>query len=182
MGSTGIQGSGVFIQKQQFGGYQGGHQQSQCLALAAGKQAYAVIHTVFQPQLQLCQTLPEVCPVGLADPGEGGGMTGCPHVGQSQIFFDGHIGGCALQGILEQPADEFASFEIRQGGNILAIQDHPTGVRLESAGNGTEESGLACTVGAQNGDEIAFVQMQIHPSQGGFFIDCALGKGFGNIF
>ena len=66
-----VQGSGVFIQKQQLGGDQSRHQQCQRLALAAGQQAYGMIHPVLQTQAQHAQPLPEVGPVlfGDHDPG-----------------------------------------------------------------------------------------------------------------
>ena len=100
--------------------------------------------------------------------------------GQGQVFLDGHVGGGALQRVLEKTADILASLEVRLGCNVPAVQDHGTGVGPESTGDGTEEGGFARTVGAQDGDKIALIQMQIYASQGGFFVDGACTEGFSN--
>ena len=108
-------------------------------------------------------------------------MGGGPHIGKSQIFFNGHPRGGALQGILKQTADVLAALVVRQAGDVPAVQNDAAGIRQEGSGNGTKEGAFACAVGAQNGDEVSLFQMEVDPGQGGLFVDGAPGKGFCNV-
>ena len=71
-GSLGVQGGGVLVQQQQLGLLQGGHQQGQRLALAAGEQAHLGGQPVLQAQIQDLQQLPVLLPLGLGDAGAEG--------------------------------------------------------------------------------------------------------------
>ena len=63
----GIQRRCMLVQQQQLGLAQGGHEQGQCLTLAAGEQTDLGGQTVFQTQIQLLQQLPIVFPFRLGD-------------------------------------------------------------------------------------------------------------------
>ena len=179
--SGGVQSSGVFVQKQQLGGHQSGHQQGQGLTLAAGEKTHRVAHAVFQSQSQLSQPIPELGTIPLVDHGEGRGVGRCSHVGQGQIFLNGHVGCSALQRILEHTADELAALVVRQIGDVAAVQGDGTAVHHEGTGDGIEQCGLACTVGTENGDEIPLVQMQVQIGQGLLFVDGAGIEGLGDV-
>ena len=177
----GVQGGGVLIQQQQLGGDQGGHQQGQCLTLAAGQKTHHGVHPVLQPQTQLGQLLPEFLPLCRGNHGKGGAGVGGPEIGQGQVFLNGHVGGGAFQGVLEHPADEFAPLIVRQPGDVHSVQNHLAGIRLKGSGDGVEHGGFACAVGAENGDEVPGGQMEAQIVQGPLFIHGAGGKGFGDV-
>ena len=42
----------------------------------------------------------------------------CTQVGQRKIFLNGHVGGCAFEGILEQVADDLAALVLRLKGDV----------------------------------------------------------------
>ena len=178
---AGIQGGGVFVQKQQLGGYQGGHQQRQRLALSAGEEAHRVLHPVLQTKPQLAKPLPEVLPVLFGDHGEGTALVGSPQVGQGQIFLDGHVGGGTLQGVLEHPADEFTALVVRQTGDVLAVENDGAGVGGEGAGDGAKKGTFARAVGTQHGNKVAGFQMEGNVSQGRLFVDGTDAEGFGDV-
>lgn len=176
-----VQGGSVLIQQQQLGGNQGSHQQRQRLALAAGEQTHHRVHPVLQPQSQLGQFLPELPALCGRDHGEGRPGFGGPQVGQSQIFLNGHVGSSPLQRVLKHPADEFTALIVREPGDVLPVQGHSSGIRLEGSRNGVEHGGLACAVGAQDGDEIPGSQVEAQIVQRPFFVDGARGKGDGDV-
>ena len=153
----GVKGGSVFVQKQQLGRYQRRHQQRQRLTLAAGQQTHGMIHPVFQPQLQLRQLFPESGTILRRDHGEGRPFFRRPQIGQRQIFLDGHAGGGAFQGVLKEPADEFAALVIRKTGDILPVQTDGSLVHHERTGDRAEQGGFARAVGAENGDKIAAI-------------------------
>ena len=106
-------------------------------------------------------------------------MGGGTHVGQSQIFLDGHIGSSTLQRILEQSADLTAALVLGQKGHVPAVQQDPAAVHEEISGDGVEEGGLARTVGADNGGEIpgGQVETEIIQSQPGIHRSGVKGHG-----
>ena len=176
-----VQGGGVFVQKQQLGGDHSGHQQGQCLALAPGKQTHRTFHPVFQPQFQLGKPLPEFLPLPAGDHGEGRAALAGPHIGQGQIFLNGHVGGGAFQRVLEQPPDVFAALVVRLVGDVYSVQADGALVHRKRTGNGVEQRGFSRPVGAQNGDKVSLCQLQIHIGQRLFLVYCAGIEGFGQI-
>ena len=130
---------------------------------------------------QLAQALPEILPVGTGDHGEGRGAGGSAHIGKGEIFFDGHVGGGTFQRVLKHPSDELAALIVRQAGDVLTVQTNVAAVYRERTGNGVEQGGFARAVGAENGDEIAFFQVQTQVCQCLFLVDGAGVEGFGNV-
>ena len=108
-------------------------------------------------------------------------MLRCPHIGKGQVFLNGHIGGGALQGVLEEPADKLAALIIGQTGDVLTIQKDGARIRLECAGDGPKQGGLSGAVGAQHRHKIPLLKMEVDAVQGRLFVDGAPGKGFGDI-
>ena len=176
-----VQGSGVLVQQQQLRRDQGGHQQGQGLTLAAGEEAHRVVHPVLQAQAQHGELLPELPPVGSRNVGEGGPAVGGPQVSQGHIFLNGHAGGGAPEGVLKEPANDLAALVVRQEGNVLAVQHNGAGIQPEGSGDGTEEGGFPRTVGAQDGDKVPGIQVEINAPQGYFLVDGADTEGFLNI-
>ena len=80
----------------------------------------------------------------------GGGS--CPEIGQRKVFLNGHIGGRALEGVLEQVADDLAALILGRKGNVLPAQHHPAAVRPVNAADAVEQGGLAGAANPQQGD------------------------------
>ena len=180
-GSLGVQSRRVLVQKQQLGLNEGGHQQRQCLALAAGQEAHLAGEPVLQPQVQDLQPLNVLLPLCLGDACPQGAAL-APAGGQCQIFLDLHGGGSAQHGVLEHPADVFGPLVLRHVGQVHAADGNAAGVHRPHAGHGIEQGGLTGAVAADDGDKVAVVQMQGKAPQGGLFVDGAGVEGFPDVF
>src|SRR5699024_3111543 len=101
-----------------------------------------------------------------------------PQVGQGQIFLNGHVGGGALEGVLEQVADHLAALELGGEGDVLPAQDDAALVGDEPAGDGVEQGGFARAVGAHDGGEIALFQRQVDAVQRYLFVNGARVERF----
>ena len=97
----------------------------------------------------------------------------CPQVSQRQIFFNGHIGGRALERVLEQVADDLAALVLRRKRDVLPAQRNAAFIRNEAAGDGVEEGGFTGAVGAHDGGEIPRFHRKTDAVQSHFFIDGA---------
>ena len=76
-----------------------------------------------QPHTQPGELFPEQGLVGLGHPAEKGALVlGGAQVGQSQILLDGHVGGGAPHGVLEQSADPAAAAVSRLIGDVRPVQ------------------------------------------------------------
>ena len=100
-------------------------------------------------------------------------MLGGAQVGQSQILLDGHVGGGAPHGVLEQPPDPAAAAVGGLIGDVRPVQGDAARVDEEIPGHGVEQGGFPRPVGAHDGDEIPRLQPEVHPLQGGFLVDGA---------
>ena len=170
-GGGGVQSRGVFIQQQQFGGNEGCHQQRQRLALAAREQAHRLLHAIFQSQSQGGQLFGKQGPVRLGDAGEGRGMPGGPQERQGEVFLNGHVGRRPPERVLEHPPNDLGAAVVRHHRDVLAIQGDGTGIGDELPGDGIEQRGFARTVGAHDGGEIPFLQMEVHVLQRHLLVD-----------
>ena len=155
-GGGGVEGCGVLVQQQELGGNEGGHEQGQRLPLAAGKQPHRLLHPVLKAHIQQGKFFPEQLLILAGDAGEdsvGGGS--CPEIGQRKVFLNGHIGGRALEGVLEQVADDLAALVLGRKGNVLPAQHDAALVGNETAGDGVEHGGFARAVGPQQTTDLA---------------------------
>ena len=100
---------------------------------------------------------------------------------QGEIFLDGHMGGAAAHGVLEQAADLPGALILRLEGDVLAVQVNISAVGEKAAADGVEQSGFARAVGADDGDEVTGVQVQAQVPQGYLFVDGAGVEGFGDV-
>ena len=87
------------------------------------------------------------------------------------------MGGGAFQWILKQAANLLAAPVVRQLCDIPAVQRNRAAVRQKGSRDGVEQGGFARAVGAEDGDEIARVQMERQILQRLFLIDRAGVKG-----
>ena len=178
----GVQGGGVLVQQQQFRRDQRGHQQGQCLALAAGQQAHRLLHPVLQAKAQLGEFFRKEVAVLLRDAGEGRRVPRCPQEGQRKIFLNGHMRGRAAQRVLEHPTDGLGALVVWQKGDIFARQRDGAGVGDELARNGVEQRGFARAVGADDGGKVTVVEVKVHAFQRDLLIDGAGVERFADVF
>ena len=170
----------MLVQQQKLGGHHGGHQQRQGLPLAAGEQPHRLAHPVLQAHVQLLQLVPEHLPVLLGKALEGVSVGGA-EIGQGQVFLNGHVGGRALQRVLEQPPDAAAPLVLRQKGDVRAAQGNAAGIHIKAAADGVEQGGLSRAVGADDRDELPLFQMEGQVRDGLFLVDGAGVEGLGNM-
>ena len=180
-GGLGVESGGVLIEKQQLRLLEGGHQQRQGLALAAGEQAHLGGEPVLQPQVQGLEQGPVLLPLSLGDaPLEAPGLA--PAGGEGQVLLDLHGGGGAQHGVLEDPADKGGALILRQAGDILPADGDAAAVHGEGAGDGVQQRGFARAVAADDGDEVALVQVEGQVVQSRPGVDGARMEGLGDVF
>ena len=175
-GGLGVKGRGVLVQKEQLGTVHGGHEQRDCLALAAGEQADLGGQAILQTKLQGRQQLAVMGPVCLTHAAHEAPLDAALG-GDGQVLGDLHIRGGALHGILEHAAQELRPLVLGHIGYVHAVDFDGAVVRLPHACDGVEQGRFACAVAADDGDEIAVLQLQIQPVQGGLGVDRACVEG-----
>ncbi len=181
-GGGGVQRGGVLVQQEELRGDEGRHQQGQRLTLAAGEQAHRLLHPVFEAHVQQGQLLPEHFLVLAGDAGEDG-VGGCarPEVGQREVLLDGHVRRGALEGVLEEVADDPAALKFGREGDVLPAQLDAALVGDEAAGDGIEQGGFARAVGADDGGEVPRFHLQADAVQRHLLVDGAGVKGLVQI-
>ena len=94
-----------------------------------------------------------------------------------QIFRDLHIGSGSLHRILEHAAQELGPLMLGHTRHIHAVDLNGAEIRLPHAGDGILQGGLAGAVAADDGDKVAFLDVQVQTIQSGLGIDGARVKG-----
>jgi len=171
----------VLVQQQQLGLFQGRHQQGDCLALAAGKQTDLAGHAVLQAQAQGFKQL-VVLGIFLFGNTNAQGAARTAAGGQGQVFINLHRGGGAHHGVLEHTANVSGALVLRQAGDILTINNNLAHIHRPHTGNSIQHGGLARTVAADYGDEIAVLQCQVQIIQGNLLVDRTGVKSLVNVF
>ena len=93
----------MLVEEQQLGLGEGGHEQRQGLALAAGEQADLCVQARLQPQAKAGEKLGVLGPLVLGDaPGEAAALAAA--TGQGEVLHDLHVSGGAAHGVLEDAA------------------------------------------------------------------------------
>ena len=70
---------------------------------------------------------------------------------------------------------------LRQGGDILAIEENASLIHGPDARDRVEHGGFARAVAADNGDEIAGLEVQVQTVESLLLINGAGIKGFGDV-
>ena len=175
-----VKSGGVLVQQQELGLVHGRHQQGQRLALTAGQQTHAGGQAVFQAQVQALEQFAVALPLGLGDANPQAAPLAAPG-GQGEVLFDLHGGGRAGHGVLKNTADVGGALVLAQFGDVDAVDQNLALVYGPDTGHRVQHGGFARTVAADDGNEVALVQLQVQPVQGRFLIDRACIEGLGDI-
>ena len=102
-------------------------------------------------------------------------------VRERKVFFDRHARRGAAQRVLKEPPDAAGALVLGHEGDVLARERNAALVGIKAARDGVEERRLACAVRADDGDEVALVQMQGKGRKRLFLIHRAGVEGLGEI-
>ena len=176
----GVQCSGVLIEQQKLRLVHGSHQQGQRLPLTAGKQPHAGSQSILKAQIKGLEQFTVLLPLrpGDAD-AERTGLAAAG--GKGEVLFDLHGGGSAGHGVLKDAANVGGALMLAQTGDVHAVDDDLAAGHGPDAGDGVQHGGLACAVAADDGDEVALIQLQVQAVQGRLLVDGACVEGLGNI-
>ena len=176
-GRAGVQGGGMLVQKEELRVGHGGHHEGQGLALAAGEEADRLLHAVLEAHVQQGQAVTEGVLLGAGHMAEPAASSR----GEGEVLLDGHAGGAAQHGVLEEAADDLRPLILREEGDVAPVQDDAAGIGIEAAGDGVEEGGLPCPVGADDRDEVARVEVEREVADGALFVHGAGVEGLGDV-
>ena len=176
----GVQGRGVFVQKQELWLLQRGHEQRQRLSLAAGKQTHLGGQPVLESQAQNLQQFTVLIALGGCDSGTQRAALAAPER-QSQIFLDLHGSGGAHHGVLKYASNELGSLMLRQTGDVYPVDGNGARTHQPGARDGIEQRGFARAVSADHADEVSVSQGEGNAVQRGFLVDGTGIKGLAQV-
>ena len=174
---AGVQGGGMLVQEKELRVGHGGHHEGEGLALAPGEEADGLLHAVLEPHVQQGQAVAEGLLLGAGHVAEPAASAR----GEGQVLLNRHAGGAAQHGVLEEAADDLRPLILREEGDVAAVEDDASGIGIEAAGDGVEEGGLPCPVGADDGNEVARVEVEREVADGALFVHGAGVEGLGDV-
>ena len=176
----GVEGRRVLVEEQQLGLGEGGHEQRQGLALAAGEQADLCVQAALQPQAKAGEKLRVLGLLVLGDaPGKAAALAAA--TGQGEVLHDLHVGGGTAHGVLEDAAQVPGALGLGETRDVLAVQLDDARVQRVDAGDHVEQRGLAGSVAADDGNEVAVVQGEVDAGEGALLGDGALVERLGDV-
>ena len=152
----------------------------QGLALAAGEEPHVIFQTVLKAHVEEPELLPEELS---SPPVEADAETLEPFFeADHHVVLQGHVGGGAGQGILENAADGPGADVFRRPGDILAIQNDATGVRGHGSGQEVEQGAFSRPVAADDGDKVPLVHREIEGVEDPVFVGRSGVEGEDGVF
>ena len=176
----GVERRGVLVEQQQLRLLQGGHQQRQRLTLTAGEQADLRRHAILKPEAEGLEPLMIFLALGLRDAPAQGALFAAAR-GEGEVFLDLHVCGRAHHGVLKHAADVLCATKLRHGGHVHAVEDDAPVVHRPDARDGVKHGGFSGAVAADDGHEIARLQVQRQPVERPLFVDRAGVEGLGDM-
>ena len=176
----GVERRGVLVEQEQLRLLQGGHEQRQRLALAAGEQADLRRHAVLKAETEALELLMIFLALRLRDAPAQRALLAAAR-GEGEVLLDLHVRGRAHHGVLEHAADVLRAAVLRHGGHVHTVEDDAPVVHRPDARNGVEHGGFAGAVAADDGHEIARIQVQGQSVERPLFIDGAGVEGLGDM-
>ena len=176
----GVERRGVLVEQQQLRLLQGGHEQRQRLALAAGEQADLRRHAVLKAEAKALELLMIFLALRLRDAPAQRALLAAAR-GEGEVLLNLHVRGRAHHGVLEHAADVLRAAVLRHGSHVHTVEDDAAGVHRPDARDGVEHGGFAGAVAADDGHEIARLQMQGQSVERPFLIDGAGVEGLGDM-
>ena len=176
----GVERRGVLVEQQQLRLLQGGHEQRQRLALAAGEQADLRRHAVLKAEAKALELLMIFLALRLRDAPAQRALLATAR-GEGEVLLDLHVRCRAHHGVLEHAADVLRAAVLRHGSHVHTVEDDAAGVHRPDARDGVEHGGFAGTVAADDGHEIARLQVQGQSVERPLFVDGAGVEGLGDM-
>ena len=149
----------MLIKEQQLRRHHRCHEKRQRLALPAGEETNGVFHAILETHVELPELIGEEGLILLADAAEGIAVRRA-QVRKRKVFFDRHVWRSAAQGVLKKPPDTAGALVLGQEGDVLLGERNAALVDIKAARDGVEEGRFARTVRADDGDEVALVQVK----------------------
>ena len=170
----------MLIEQQELRLLERGHQQCQCLTLAAGEQANLCGHSVLKAEAEGAELLAELLALCVGHGPAQPALFAAAH-GERHVLFDLHVRRGAHHRILEHAAYIPGTLVLRQGSDVHPIKDDAPAVDRPYTGDGVEHRGLAGSVAADDGHEVARLKVEGEPCEGFLFIYRALIEGLADI-
>ena len=170
----------VLVEQQKLRRHHRRHQKRQRLPLTAREQTDGLAQTVLQSHVELRELGAEELAVLGRDAAERIAVRRT-QIREGKVFLNAHVRRSAAQRVLKQPPDDTAAVVLTCKGNVLAIQQDASLVHIKAARDGVEERGLARAVRADNGDEIALVEMERQIGNGALFVHRSNVEGLGDV-
>ena len=175
-GRLGVEGRRVLVEQQQARLGERGHQQGECLALAAREQADLGVEARVQTEVQALEQLNVLVLLGLGDaPRKTATMAAA--LGEGQVFGNLHVGCGAAHGVLEHTAQVLGALRLAQTRDVGAVELDNTRIERIHAGDHVEQRGLAGAVAANHGYKVAIIQGKVDAGECALLGDGALVKG-----
>jgi len=169
----------VLVEQQQLRLLQGGHEQRQRLALAAGEQADLRRHAVLKAEAEALELLMIFLALRLRDAPAQRALLAAAR-GEGEVLLDLHVRCRAHHGVLEH-ADVLRAAVLRHGSHVHTVEDDAPVIHRPDARDGVEHGGFAGAVAADDGHEIARLQVQGQAVERPLFVDRAGVEGLGDM-
>ena len=101
--------------------------------------------------------------------------------GEGEVFLDLHVRGRAHHGVLEHAADVLRAAVLRHGSHVHTVEDDAPVIHRPDTRDGVEHGGFAGSVAADDGHEIARLQVQGQAVERPLFVDGAGVEGLGDM-
>ena len=175
-----VERGSMLVEQQQLRRAKRSHQQRQRLPLAAGEQTHLAAHAILQPQAEGAELFAIHIALHVGDAPAQRPLFAAAH-GQRHILFNVHGRGRAGHRVLEHAAEVLGALVFRQAGHIHTRDFNRALIDGEYARHRVEGGGFARAVAADDRDEIAFVELEIHVRQRALFGDRAGVKRLGDV-
>ena len=166
----------MLVEQQQARLGERGHEQGECLALAAREQADLGVEARVQTKVQTLEQLDVLVLLGLGDAPRKA-ATLAATLGECQVLGNLHVGCGAAHGVLEHAAQVLGTLRLAQTRDVGAVELDNARIERIHAGDHVEQRGLACAVAANYGYKVAVVEGKVDAGKSALFGDGALVKG-----
>ena len=179
-GRLGVEGRSVLVEQQQARFSERGHEQGECLALAAREQADLSVEARVQTKIQALEQLDVLVLFGLGDaPRKTAALAAA--LGEGQVLGNLHVCCGAAHGVLEHTAQVLGALRLAQTRDVGAVELDNARIERIHAGDHVEQRGLAGAVAANHGYKVAVVKGEVDAGECALLGDGTLVKGLFDV-